>query len=345
MSRSRSSVSRLHHRRVLPTLALVLASVAPLSAQERPPYELEQIVRLVESGLFSEDAILELARESCLAFGVDDRRQDRLRQAGASPELLEGLGGVCVRSVHPPATIEGLPPALELTVGARSSLEVRVLDVQGAPVTDAAVVWSSQDTAVAVVEPDGTVIGQRPGLTRVRARVGDEVDRSLAVRVVGPPVADAGTEPGGKSAATAALLGAVIPGAGEFYVGNHVKGAIVLLGATGALATGYLIQTRDTLGVTRTVSEECQGTACQFQVRTFTREQTSRRILLGAATAAAFWAFGLVDGILSAGSESSPSSVTTDGLGPGLSLQVAPPDGVVVQEDGAVDVTLIQARW
>ena len=54
-----------------------------------------------------------------------------------------------------------------------------------------------------------------------------------------------------KEVITAAVLGVLIPGGGEFYVGNTAKGVVVLTGAAAALAAGYILTTEDTLSLAR----------------------------------------------------------------------------------------------
>lgn len=357
------SLPRSCRRRALTVLAVGLFPLAglagPLSAQEpgqeRSAYTLDQVAGLVESGLFPDDRILELVRESCLAFTLQDAAVGRLRSAGASEELLAGLSEVCTELPAPvPARIRVQPAELSLEVGERHRLAARVLDGTDARIDSVRVDWSSADTTVATVSDDGLVTARGPGRASIRARAGPDATAEVALRVADRPVAleaeprearPTGATAGAatRSPAVAGVLGALVPGGGQFYAGEPVRGAVVLLGAVGSVATGYLIESTDTVAVRRSLTEDCTDAECQFQVRTVTEIDSSRQLGWGLAAAGVFWALGWIDGVRSAGSSRPTGPLAVERPGPTIAL--VPPDGVRRRPDRRLDLTLVRVRW
>ncbi len=341
---------------ILICLALPPLWPAQLGAQDRQPYTLEQLVRMVEAGVFPDGRILALARESCLGFTMDAEARNELREAGASEGLIAGLRQMCVRLPLVVTTIVVTPAELELPVGASRPLKALALAADSSRIGNVTFEWSSEDTIVADVSMGGQVTGKAPGTTRIRVSAADGPSATAPVRVVRAAAAEAGADSAsltaerrsGKSAGTAAALGFVIPGGGEFYSGNTAKGVVVLLGAAGALTAGYLLTSENVLSTTLTPTAtpncDAQQASCTISVDKQTEIETTRQIVVGAAVAGAFWLYGLVDGIRSA----KRAPATTDELGvepeSALSLELVPADGLRVSVGGEAELTLLRIR-
>lgn len=322
--------------------ALAVASLARPAAAQDPAYSLDQLERLVESGIFSSERILERAAESCLGFRLEGGAEARLRRAGASDELIDGLRKVCVRLPVRVVEVRIGPQDLELPVGAVRALAVEALRSDSTVLEDATVVWSSADTAIADVFSNGIVIAKSLGATTISARAADDVVGTMALRVVDARDAPSGATYG-KSPAAAAVLGTVVPGGGEFYTGNSAKGAIVLLGTAGALAAGILLSSEDTVPADPLISETCEDGSCSLEVTPVSQVETNPAVL-AVAVAGAFWAFGLIDGVLTARRSGPPATAEMIPARSGLSIELLPSDGVRVNRAGEVDLTLLRVR-
>lgn len=86
-----------HRTKLSLALALVCAVASPAAAQTGSAYGLEDVIEFVKGGL-SASAVLSRARNSCINFKVTSSVADRLRGAGASESLIDGLRGVCYKS-------------------------------------------------------------------------------------------------------------------------------------------------------------------------------------------------------------------------------------------------------
>ncbi len=340
-------------------LCLALPPIWPgqLQAQDRQPYTLAQLIRMVEPGVFPDGRIITLARESCLGFTLDAEARRQLRQAGASEGLIANLRQVCVSLPRVVQSVVVTPAELELSVGGSSVLRAQALAPDSSQIANVAFDWSSEDTIVADVSMGGTVVGKMPGATRIRVGTENGPWATALVRVVRGTPAEGeavGLDPldvervGGKSAGTAAALGLFVPGGGEFYSGNTAKGVVVLLGAAGALAAGYLITSQEELSMTLspTAPQSCDPLAafCRVSVSKESEIKETRQIVIGAAVAGAFWLYGLVDGIRSA--KRAPGALLEgEGEGdPGLSLELVPADGLRLTASGDTQITLIRIR-
>ena len=336
------------------TLLFVLALAFGTSralAQERPPFTLDQIVRLIESGVFSDSRILKLTGESCLAFRFDDEAMRTLVRAGASQGLVAGLRRACVKLPQVITYVEVMPGEIEVPVGANRIVRARGLGPDSALISDADFEWSVEDTAVADVSAGGVVLGKSPGETRVVATARDGPAGSAAVRVTGPATAGAPGEgeaaaeaAGGKSPGAAVALG-VIPGGGELYVGNTGKGIGILLGSAAAVAAGLLITQEDVLNVTLDpVTPQCDPATgiCVYQnVPTTSQVKETNYLGVGLAVAGALALYGIIDAVRAA---KKPSSMPQEAESGGLSIQLAPADGLRVSLNGYSEVTFIRIR-
>jgi hypothetical protein len=102
---------------LLAILWLLLAlAVFPADILSQQGYTLDELVEFVDRG-FSPELILTLAQRDCLAFRMDAKAEERLREAGATDELLEVLKGVCYMGpkedplVQPEPEPEPTPPS------------------------------------------------------------------------------------------------------------------------------------------------------------------------------------------------------------------------------------------
>jgi len=91
---------RSNHLPALIFLILLAAfSAGPLGAQSSPedaPLTLERILDSLR-GHMGSARLLEIAADRCIAFTMDDEASRRIREAGGSAELVQGLRGVCYR--------------------------------------------------------------------------------------------------------------------------------------------------------------------------------------------------------------------------------------------------------
>jgi hypothetical protein len=334
--------------------ASLAAVPARLEAQERQPYSIDQIIELIDSGVFAETRILMLVRESCIGFRLDEDATRRLSGAGASAELIGGFRDVCVRGFI--ETVLVTPAELDMEVGATRILRAQAMAPDSAQITGIVFEWTSADTAVAEVSGGGTVLAKAPGVVRIAATTQEGPSGTALVRV-GVAGAEAEAEggeipetgaAGGKSVGTAAALGVVVPGGGEFYTGNTGKGAVVLAGSAAALAAGYFITSEEVLSVSYSATDPgtCapEGTPCSFDVTRSEQVKTTNNLIYGAAAAGALWLYGLIDGIRSAKKSQVAPAEEQSGDNPGISLEIAPADGVRYTAFGEVELTLIRIR-
>jgi hypothetical protein len=337
-------------------VCLAVSAILPnrLEAQEREPYSIDQLIELLESGVFSDERIEMLVRRSCIDFRVDDEAARRLTAAGASSSLIASLrdSSQCVRL--PSGFVDAVvvtPAELDMDVGETRILRAQAIAPDSTQVTGVVFDWTSADTAVAEVSGGGTVLAKAPGAVRIAATSQEGPSGTALVRVG----AAARAEPeemleaevaGAKSVGTAAALGLAVPGGGEFYTGNTGKGVTVLAGSAAALAAGYFITSEEVLSVSYSASEPgvCQPESCTFSVTRSEEVKTTRNIVYGAAAAGALWLYGLIDGIRSAKQSQVAPAEGQGGDSPGISLEVAPADGLRYTEYGELELTLIRIR-
>jgi hypothetical protein len=337
-------------------LAVLSLGATGLQAQERLPYTLDQLVEMLESGVFAEQRILMLVRESCIGFRMDEEATQRLSEAGATLGLITNLRRVCVKLPHVVTTVVVSPGDLEVPVGASRILRAQALGPDSVQIPGVMFEWSCEDTVVAEVSMGGVVLGKVPGETRVVAGTEEGPAGAAHVRVVEAAAAEAGpaeletvaARRAGKSVATAAALGVLVPGGGELYAGKTAKGAAVLLGAAASLAAGYLISSEEVLEVSyeATGVRSCDpGTgSCTYPVNRIEEVEETRQIVIGAAAAGAFWLYGLVDGIRSARAYRSTPLEDEGDSSPAMAVELLPPDGIRLTAWGEVDLTFIRVR-
>jgi hypothetical protein len=340
----------------LPFVCLAMSAFVPnrLEAQEREPYSIDQLIELLESGVFSDERIEMLARRSCIDFRVDDEAARRLSAVGASSSLIASLrsSSQCVRL--PSGFVDAvvvMPAGLDMEVGETDILRAQAIAPDSTQVMGVVFEWTSADTAVAVVSSGGTVLAKAPGEVRIAATTQEGPSGTALVRVG----AAAGIEPegmreaevaGAKSVGTAAALGVVVPGGGELYTGNTGKGVAVLAGSAAALAAGYLITSEEVLSVSYSATDPgtCQAGTCTFDVTRSEEVKETNNLVYGAAAAGALWLYGLIDGIRSARkSQVAPLEGQGD-ASPGVSLEVMPADGVRYTAFGELELTFIRIR-
>lgn len=80
-------------------LLLVHIAAPPLmTGQEKKPYSIEEVEKLIKSKVVSDERIVELLYENGLNFYPDDETIARLKRAGASNEVIEAIR----TAEHPP---------------------------------------------------------------------------------------------------------------------------------------------------------------------------------------------------------------------------------------------------
>ncbi len=335
-------------------VCLAVSAILPnrLEAQEREPYSIDQLVELLESGVFSDERIEMLVRRSCIDFRVDDEAARRLSAAGASSSLIASLRSQCVRL--PSGFVDAVvvtPAELDVEVGATRILRAQAIAPDSTQVMGVVFEWTSADTAVAEVSSGGTVLAKAPGEVRIAATTQEGPSGTALVRVgaatrVEPEEMLEAEVAGAKSVGTAAALGVVVPGGGEFYTGNTGKGAAVLAGSAAALAAGYFITSEEILSVSYSATDPgtCDAGTCTFDVTRSEEAKETNNLVYGAAAAGAIWLYGLIDGIRSARqSRVAPPAGEGDGE-PDISLEIMPADGVRYTSYGELQLTFIRIR-
>jgi hypothetical protein len=318
----------------------VLLPAGRLHAQD-PPYSVDQLITLIQSRVFSDERILERVSESCLGFRLDEEAETRLRSAGASDELMSGLREACVSLPYGVEFLRLRPAQLELPVGDVQELRAEPLSEDSTLLGPVPLAWSSTDTAVADVFGNGIVVGKAPGEAIIAARTEGGVEGTMRVLVVPDTLAVSL----GKSVSAAAALGVVVPGGGEFYTGNTAKGGLILAGSAAAIAAGFLITSEDTVASEPVLNETCVDGSCVLEVASASQvEKKKDMLVVGAAVAGALWAYGLVDGILTAKKSKPSPARPADRFDGGLSVQLLPEDGIRVGRAGSVDLTLVRLR-
>jgi len=325
-------------------VALALPLLAgPLRAQGDQPYSVEQLIRLIESRVFSEERILGLTQESCIGFRLDADSEARLREAGASDALIEGLRENCVRLPYGVESLRLSPDSLELSVGRVRELRAIALDDDSLAVNNVPLEWSTSDSTIASVFGDGIVVGKAIGQAVITARVEGSMSATMRVYVVEATAEDLAAVSTGKSATTAAVLG-IIPGGGEFYTGNTTKGIVILGGSALALAAGFLISSEDTLPAEPLLQESCEDTNCTLTLSAVSDVSTKSFAVAGIAVAGALWAYGMIDGIRAAKKSQTTTPEPTLPGSQGLSFQLLPADGVRVDRWGRVELTFVRVQ-
>ncbi|MGH7546359.1 MAG: Ig-like domain-containing protein [Gemmatimonadota bacterium] len=233
----------MHRSRRLAAATVVLAALAPASARDLRaqdlPYTLDEVERIVSSGVVPQERIGALLRQRCLAFRVDDRALQQLQRAGALAPLLQAVRASCRLLPGEPRALSIEPDSLELQVHARYTLAIRGTGPDGRPLEKLSVRWSSQDGRVASVDEEGRLIAVAPGMTRVSAQATNEVSANVRVWVrPAPPRSD--VAPG-----TAFLVGALVPGAGQFYTVQPKKGLLIFGGVAACLTAGFAVRDGD----------------------------------------------------------------------------------------------------
>lgn len=85
------------------TLLLLVNLCVPafVFGQEKKPYQLEELEKLIKSGVISDERIIELLYENGLSFYPDDEAIARLKRAGASDKVIEAVR----TAEHPPKPV------------------------------------------------------------------------------------------------------------------------------------------------------------------------------------------------------------------------------------------------
>jgi len=85
------------------TLLLLVNLCVPafVLGQEKKPYQLEELEKLIKSEVISDERIIELLYENGLSFYPDDEAIGRLKRAGASDQVIEAAR----TAEHPPKPV------------------------------------------------------------------------------------------------------------------------------------------------------------------------------------------------------------------------------------------------
>lgn len=83
---------------ILLLLVDLSAPALVLGQEEKEPYDIEELERLIKSGVVSDERIIELLYGNGLSFYPDDEAIARLKRAGASDQVIEAVR----TAEHPP---------------------------------------------------------------------------------------------------------------------------------------------------------------------------------------------------------------------------------------------------
>lgn len=313
MSTAFSAVTKAITVLALVTLLLPAASVS--QEPERKPMTVEDVRRMVEQGVRPQ-TILAALRQNCLAvYGLNDQMQRELIEAGAEPELLEGLRQVCWGAPGGPVMDPTQPFVMimepgEWTPHAPRNLPVvagQSIRVQGlvhAPTGVDRLLINGERVRLASDPAGGvrfsTTITARLGMRTVDLMLHPEQGESYR-KTLPLSVADVATPTPATTPSTvvrrpynpgSVAASGVFPGMAQFRTGNTGMG-IVVLGSAVAAASAGLLSTETTV--------RCGADADPCPDQAVLGEETGRPLLVpGLAAAAGITALGAILGYNSA---------------------------------------------
>ncbi|HXY29800.1 MAG TPA: S1C family serine protease [Gemmatimonadaceae bacterium] len=166
---------------VASTLAL-----APAAGAQAQPYTLDDIVGLLKRKVTS-TRVLTLAKKNCVSFSVTNDAEAKLRAAGGSPDLVEGLRSVCnpnspkasttdsaarvaVGAAPVPLPSAPLPIDTMVTLRLRAAIVESDLSVRPLPEMDLLLISPAGDTSHVSTDLEGRVERQvKAGVYRIEA--------------------------------------------------------------------------------------------------------------------------------------------------------------------------------
>lgn len=277
---------RLYRRLRLVGLSAALSAIAlPFAARAQDlPYTFDEVLRIVSSGVVREERIASLLHERCVAFHVDSPLLDRLAEAGAREAVLEAVRSACHILPGEPRWLWIEPDSVKLEVGERFTLAALGMGPRRDPLRSVEVRWTSDDPQVVTADEWGRVLAAAPGMTRVSAEATNGIRASVRIWVTRP------AEALRLNPQTAALLGGIVPGGGQFYTRQPVKGLALLGGAGVSVLAALSITSEETI----LTGETCSDGRCEYSV-------IGRRhrplFWPGISAAASLWAYGLFDAV------------------------------------------------
>jgi hypothetical protein len=150
--------------------------------------------------------------------------------------LLQAVRASCRLLSGEPRALRIEPDSLDLRVGTRYTLAIRGTGPDGKVLDGVRVQWSSQDGRVASVDGEGRLVAVAPGMTRVTAQAANDVSAAVRVWVRPAPLRS------DVASGTAFLVGALVPGAGQFYTLQPKKGLLVFGGVAASLTAGFAVR-------------------------------------------------------------------------------------------------------
>lgn len=295
---------------VLAIATLLLPAPAVSQEPERRPMTVEDVRRMVEQGVRPQ-TILAALRQNCLAvYGLNDAMQRELAEAGAEPELLEGLRQVCWGAPGGPVMDPTQPfvvitepaewtPDAPRTLPVAAGQSIRVQGLVHAPAGVDRLTINGEPVRL-VNDPAGGVrfsssITVRAGMRVVDLTLhpeeGESYRKTLPLTVAAatptttPTTTNVVRQPYNPGSVAAS---GILPGVAQFRTGNTGLGIVVLGSAVGAAAAGMLS--------TETVVR-CGADADPCPDNAILSEETERPLLVpGLAAAAGITALGAILG-------------------------------------------------
>lgn len=316
---------RRAHPPTLTILALVLAllSLATEARAQARPIALEELEEVVRSGAVAQARVIALVRDRCVAFTADEASARRLREAGATEPVLAAVREACRVLPGEPRWVRIVPPSAEVRVGATAQFKAVALAPDSSEIANPLLRWTSSNPALARVSADGRVTGQAPGVAFVTAIATNGMTAGATVLVTGPLPSLAR-----KSTGTAIALGTLVPGGGQFYVGQGFKGGILFTGSVATAVVGLAVTTDKSSVITP--DPDCLE-RCAY---TITHERNRPAVIPTLIAAAGLWAYGIVDAAQQA-------RATQTARRPGFRLF----GGALLRADGMLEISLFGLRY
>lgn len=165
------------------SLAEAIARMLSKKTADRFP-SLDAVLPLLGEGL-SIDGSDTRAGLAEIATALQVARAESVEAWGAmAPNTPAWTSGSRKRTGPVPAAISISPPHGQVAVGGTLALRAVVQSSTGATIGDAAVTWSSSDTAVATISPEGIATGVRAGSVTLRAEVANPSGATGTVQAV-----------------------------------------------------------------------------------------------------------------------------------------------------------------
>ena len=310
-------------RTALPWALLLTILTTPSHARaQAQPFTLDELVEIVRAGAIAEARIVTLVGQRCVGFEADDENLAGLSDAGAREPVLAAVRRACRVLPGEPRWVRAAPATVNVTVGGPIRLETTAIGPDGAEIPGALLRWTSSDSSVVHVGPDGALEARRTGVAYVSAVGSNGIASEPVTVVVTPQPIER------KSTTTAIVLGTIVPGGGQFYTGHGLKGVLLFAGSVATAVVGLAVTT-DNVSLIGPTPPSCTP-SCTYTVN---YEKKRPAVIPTLIAASGLWAYGIVDAALQA-------RATQEARGTRPEMRFF--SGGRVNPDGTIDVPVLQ---